>query len=104
MFSVSEKRKIARVVRSFREIGGKIDGMSLLFSDDIYQIFDRDGNLAVFRNGYEQKNFCPECTTANYDWVKSEVIAAIDDELDEVESFNENCNFFGVNADYDGDL
>ena len=102
--TVYEKRKVARVVRSFREIGGKLDGMSLLFSDDLYQIFDFDGDLKVFRNGYEQVNFCPKCNVDNFDWVKSEVIAAIDEELDGVEEFNEACNYFGLNADYDGDL
>ena len=96
-----ERRKIAREIKSFRTIGGKVDGMSLIFSDDMYQIFEIGGNLKVFRNGYEQTNFCPNCTVKNFDWVKSEVIAAIDEELDTVQEFNEQCNFFGVNADFD---
>ena len=98
---MTKQREIARKIRNFTEIGYLCNEMHLLYYDDIYQIFEVSGMLKVFRNGFEQANFCPKMTIYDFEWVKSEVLMSIDEEQEERDEMNSGYNYYGLNHDED---
>jgi len=81
---MEQLHKKAREIREVCEIGGNIDGMLLLFHDDLYQIFIFHGDLKVFRNGFEQYHLSRSCTGENLGFAHGKVMAAMREEHGEL--------------------